>query len=120
MDIGRNERAARNQSLFREVNERTVEFLQNGLQEVDGDGSVISIMCECANAGCHERIELTAVEYEDIRGSSTRFPIKLGHEWPDVERIVAEHDRYVVVEKFGETAAIASRLDARDHDERSD
>jgi len=120
MDIDRNERAARNQSLFREVNERAVDLLQNGLLEFDEDDSLLTIMCECADAVCHEQIELTAVEYEELRRSSTRFPIKRGHEWPDVERIVAEHDRYVVVEKFGETAAIASRLDVRDRDGRSD
>ena len=110
MDIDRNERAARNQALFREVNERVVELLQGGFHPVEGDGSRLEILCECANASCHERIHLTAEEYQAARASTFTYPIKPGHEWPDVERIVSEHDGYVVVEKVGETAEISVQL----------
>jgi len=120
MDINRNERAARNQALFRDVNERVVELLQGGFHPVEGDGQRLQIVCECANVSCHETIHLTAEEYEAARASSVTFPIKRGHEWPDVERIVSEHDGYVVVEKFGETAVIASELDAPERREGGD
>ena len=108
--IDRNERAARNQSLFREVNERVVALEQGGLQEVAGDGSVVHAICECANAACHEPIVMDIEAYMAIRSSPLRFPIKPGHEWPDVERVFSEHDGYIVVEKLGETGEMATEL----------
>jgi hypothetical protein len=110
MAIDRNERAARYQSLFREVNERVVELEQDGLQEIVGADGLAYAVCECANAACHEEIELGMADYEAVRASPIRFFIKAGHEWPDVEHVVAEHDGYVVVEKLGETGEIATAL----------
>lgn len=110
MAIDRNERAARYQSLFREVNERVVELEQDGLQEVFRDGSGVYAVCECANSACHAPIELSVAEFKAIRSSPIRFLIKAGHEWPDVEDVVAEHDGYVVVEKIGQTGEIARTL----------
>jgi hypothetical protein len=113
MTIDRNERAARNESLFREVNERVVELEQGGLQEVVGDGDVVHAVCECANAACHEPIELSVDAYMTIRSSPLHFLIKRGHEWPDVERVASEHDGYIVVEKIGEPGDIATSLAGR-------
>jgi hypothetical protein len=110
MAIDRNERAARNQSLFREVNERVVALEQGGLQEVAGDGSAVHAICECANAACHESIELDIDGYAAIRSSPLHFLIKAGHEWPDVERVVSEHDGYIVVEKVAEAGEMAIEL----------
>jgi hypothetical protein len=110
MAIDRNERAARNQSLFREVNERVVDLEQGGLQEVAGDGSAVHAICECANAACHEPILMDIDGYTAIRSSPLHFLIKAGHEWPDVERVISEHDGYVVVEKIGETGEMAIAL----------
>ncbi len=52
-----------------------------------------------------ETLDLTASEYEAAHSSPIRFPILDGHEWPEVERVVEQHDGYIVVEKFGEAAA---------------
>jgi hypothetical protein len=117
MAIDRNERAARNQSLFREVNERVVALEQGGLQEVAGDGSAVRAICECANAGCHEPIALDIEGYTAIRSSPLRFLIKPGHEWSDVERVVSEHAGYIVVEKVGDSGAIARDLATRGPEE---
>lgn len=110
MEIDRNERAARNQSLFREVNERVVALEQGGLQEVAGDGSAVHAICECANVACHEVIVMDIEAYSGIRSSPLLFLIKRGHEWPDVERVYSEHDGYIVVEKLGETGEMAIEL----------
>jgi hypothetical protein len=70
-------------------------------------------LCECADTNCVATIELSISEYESIRSSPVRFPVKLGHDYPEFERVVEEREHYVVVEKFGEAAAIVKKLDAR-------
>lgn len=98
----------RRQSLFREVNERIDELAQNlGLQDE------MTILCECASEQCSERITITEAEYTSLRRIPTHFAVLAGHEIPAVERIVEKNDRYVVVEKFGESAVAAIELDPR-------
>jgi hypothetical protein len=58
-------------------------------------------------------IELSIAEYESIRSSPVRFTVKLGHDYPEFERVVEENERYVVVEKFGEAARVVKKLDPR-------
>ncbi len=41
----------------------------------------------------------------------THFAVLPRHEVADVERVVAENDRFLVVEKFGEGGKAAIRLD---------
>jgi hypothetical protein len=102
-------RAAQNQSLFREINERI-----NGLNE---SFSMLlprgEWVCECADTACVERIEMTGAEYEAIRQGPNRFPVIPGHELAEVERVVEASGCYLVVEKIGAGAAVA-----RDHDPR--
>jgi hypothetical protein len=96
------------QSLFREVNER--------IEELAGDFDLLDavpILCECGSTECSERIELTAAEYEQLRRVPTHFAVLAGHEIPEVERVIEENTRYVVVEKFGESASAAIQLDPR-------
>lgn len=108
-DVDRLERAARNQSLFREVNERLQE-LATDFQEIAGT-SVFA--CECADLGCVKQIDMTLDEYEAVRSDSNRFLVAPGHVVPDVERVVGESDRYVIVAKIGEGATIAVQADPR-------
>jgi hypothetical protein len=98
----------RRQSLFREVNEQ-IETVAGTFDLLDQ----VPIICECASAECHEQIVLTETEYEDLRRIPTHFAVLPGHEIPDVERIVERNDRYVVVEKFGESAVAAIKHDPR-------
>jgi hypothetical protein len=101
------ERAARNQSLFREVNERLEE-------QISTLSMFHEFVCECANAECSENISLTHDEYEDIRGHPTRFAVKPGHIIPEVEHVVGgAPDRYVVVQKIEKAALIAAHFDPR-------
>ena len=84
------ERLARNQTLFREVNER-VETL--------AEGDTSEFVCECSNTECIETVELTLAAYERIRSNSTSFVIKRGHDIPQIERVISRDDGYAVVEK---------------------
>lgn len=101
-------RAARNQSLFREVNER-VESL---VHEFD-PGERINFICECANSDCKRHIEMTMQEYETVRLNSTHFAISSGHDAGAVDAVVARYDRFWIVEKLGEGADIAIATDPR-------
>lgn len=96
-------KAARNQSLFRAVNERVSKISDSAFT----DSETIGFLCECADTACTQTIDLTMAEYQAVRRVPTHFPVKPGHEWPDVERTVARHDRYIVVEKYGEAGKVA-------------
>jgi hypothetical protein len=102
-------RAARNQSMFRMVNERLTE-LNEAFQSIDG-GYVIA--CECADVGCTEMLTITADAYEAIRREPNRFAVLPDHVYPDVETVVDEHPGYVVVAKHGAAEPIVRALDPR-------
>ena len=98
-------KAARNQSLCREVNERI-----EALSKTAGD---LQLLCECADLDCTKTLTLSVAEYERIRSSSVRFPIALGHDVPQVEDVVEVADTYVVVQKRGKAAEVSAHLDPR-------
>jgi hypothetical protein len=96
------------QSLHRSVNERIGEAA-DGLPMVD----YVPALCECGSAECSGQIMLTAAEYERLRRIPTHFAVLRGHDIPEVERVIEENERFVVVEKFGESAVVAIKLDPR-------
>ena len=107
----RQARAAKNQSLFREINER-VRDLNERFSMVTETGEWI---CECPDDTCVERIEMSADEYEAIRADGAQFFVAPSerHVWPDVEKVTDRHDRYWIVEKIGHAAVLAKQLDPR-------
>jgi hypothetical protein len=104
------EKNARNQVLFREVNERIAE-----LSGDRGESSVGLFICECGSEACAEALEITAAEYERVRTDGARSVVLPGHELPGVERVIEGTGRFVVVEKLGAAAAIACASDPRHH-----
>jgi len=104
-------RAGKNQSLFREVNERVDEVNQGHALWL----TLSDWVCECADETCTERIEMTGEEYSTVRESPIRFAVMPSEEHvvPEVERVVRKESRYWVVEKFGQAAAAAKKLDPR-------
>ena len=91
----REERLGANEALFREVNERVAEVTEQfiaGETHVDFNG-------ECGDRDCAEQIAMTVVEYEAVRAAATHFAVVPGHEVPDIERVVARQQNYVVVKK---------------------
>jgi hypothetical protein len=103
------ERMARTEALFRDVNERIAESAERF------DSENADFVCECGDQTCTERIPATLDEYERARTDGTRFLIRPGHEDRRLERIV-ERDgkRLAIVEKFqARVAAIVRKLDPR-------
>jgi hypothetical protein len=96
------EKAARNQVVFREVNERIAE-----LTELVNETGFNLFICECSDAACAESLELTREEYEAVRADPARFVVLDGHQMPEVERVVGGNGRYLVVETIGPAAEIA-------------
>jgi hypothetical protein len=98
---------ARNEALFREVNER--------VEEVSGGSPLetTDFLCECGNAECTESIALSGREYEQLRSDPLLFAVAPGHEIEDVEDIVAENDRFHTVRKREDAAGVARETDPR-------
>jgi len=103
----RAKQVARNESLFREVNEQIEEIAETMLKS-----SHSGFFCECGNADCVELLELSVEEYEEIRANPRRFVVQRGHELPDFERVV-EQESYSIVQKVGDAGEVAERLDPR-------
>jgi hypothetical protein len=105
----RQQRVAKNEALFRRVNER-IEEINAAL----AGGSESDFLCECGNDDCTAPVSLTLSEYEEVRSNPTHFLIAHGHDVIDVERVVRKTDRYAVVEKVsGEAERIAVETDPR-------
>lgn len=99
------ERAARNQSLFREVNER--------IEDLAASASYTQFVCECFDDMCDRRVSMTVQEYEHIRSDGNRFFVLPGHNVDDVDEVVEATDRYLIVRKMGAGAEVAERLNPR-------
>ena len=58
------------------------------------------ILCECAAKGCLEHIPLTLEEYEAVRARVSAHSFVLpGHEVREIDRVVEQSDRYMVVRR---------------------
>jgi hypothetical protein len=107
MEAASEERLARNEAFFRQVNERMREIAEGR------DADSFEFLCECSDAACTERIELTPAEYEHVRADAARFVLARGHVAPELEHVVEREADHVVVEKQGLAARIARRLNPR-------
>jgi hypothetical protein len=96
-----------NEALFREVNERIQDVNEEFGTAADG----ISILCECGEAGCLERIEVELDDYRRLRADPALFAVLPGHETEATEQVVERHGAYVVVRKHaGGPADFAAEL----------
>ncbi|HJU37434.1 MAG TPA: hypothetical protein VJ716_08470 [Gaiellaceae bacterium] len=101
---------ANQQVLFREVNEHIAELSGDW-----GETGVSPFVCECSDPECVESVEISPDEYERVRADGARFIVAPGHQQAEVERVVEEHVRFLVVENTGVAAAIARSTDPRQH-----
>jgi hypothetical protein len=100
----RDRRIGENEALWRQINEIAPPV----------PGVMNPVFCECGRNGCDAKVSVTADEYEDVRRESTTFIVFPGHELPETEVVVKANDRFVVVEKQGDAAAVAERMDPRE------
>ena len=98
-------RAARNQSLFRALNEK-LHDVNSALSSIT---ETFVIACECADVGCVKMLDIAPEDYEAVRSDSRRFVVLADHVYADVEKIVGGKDGYVIVEKLELAGEIADR-----------
>jgi hypothetical protein len=105
----RQERLARNEVLFRDVNERVRSIAaQHG-----GGPHLYEFFCECSNADCTFQLRATLADYEAVRAHGDRFLIAPNHFLPEIESVVERSDGWWVVEKHGEAGELVEELDPR-------
>ena len=107
----REERLANNEAIFRVGNERMAEW-----PERHAESDKERYLCECADATCREKVELSYSQYEYVRSNSRWFVCVPGHEVLDVETVVDEHEGWNVIEKDPEIADIVEATDPRNAD----
>ena len=108
-------RLAKNEALFREVNERISEISQELAPGAANPELIDGLICECSDPQCLERVgPLTIAEYEALRQDPRCFIIAAGHQAEDVERVVDRQPSYWTVEKHeGAPSDVARELDPR-------
>jgi hypothetical protein len=111
----REARLAKNEAVFRDVNERVREITEELGPDPRSAELVDGLICECSDPGCVERVgPLTISQYEGVRIDPRRFMIAANHQAPDVERVVERNAGYWVIEKLeGVPADVARERDPR-------
>jgi hypothetical protein len=94
-------RVGLNESIFRQVNEQ-IESLNRNLGV---DDKAMTVICECADGDCTERLEIQVSEYEQVRADPRRYIVVPGHELAEFESVVESRRSYDVVQKREGTAA---------------
>lgn len=101
------QRAARNENIFRGLNEGRV------MSTAAPPGAEIELLCECSAPDCSERVAVERHIYEQIRSNPVRFLMRPDHDAPGIEVPVFRRDGYIVVEKTGKSGTIAEQGDPR-------
>ena len=105
----REERLARNENLFREINERVREIAAAHGR----DAHLYSFHCECSNTDCTLRVTVELADYERVRAQGNRFLVATGHDLPEIERVVEQAGSWWMIEKEGDAGELAEQLDPR-------
>ncbi len=91
----REERAIRNEALFREVNVHIADLEER----VHAADELLPLVCECARTGCSAPVDVESATFEEVRQNPLQYLVVPGHEQLDVESVVERHHRYLIVEK---------------------
>jgi hypothetical protein len=105
----REARVAKNEAIARDIN----EGIERGMSATSPD-AYGRMLCECGQPDCERVLAISVDEYERVRRDPRRFVVFADHVIADVEDVVEETERYVVVEKReGTPAEIAESTDPR-------
>lgn len=107
----REERLARNEDHFRDINESLREKHVHATVVRSGP---LPFICECASVECTEAVELTLEDYRRVRRNPRWFIVVPGHVAPDIELVVESAEAVVVVEKQNDAGGAAEELDHKD------
>ena len=114
IEDARRDRLARNETVFRALNERARDVSTDlALDGVIDMPDVVECVCECANPDCTARVQVSQADYELARAGPAQFIVAPGHEVPEIERTVMESEQFAIVEKHPGERAIAEATDPR-------
>lgn len=100
MTTGRNERIARNEASFRELN----QSLESNVHRGQTQPAFAGFVCECGDGDCDTTLRVPLDSYLAAREDDKLFIVVPGHEIPDTEDVVDEGDGYNVVRKHEDVA----------------
>ena len=107
-------RIGKNESLFRAANE-TIEL---EAEAIGVGADPVPFVCECPDPSCTEIVELTLVEYEEVRTGPTRFFVLPGHQALAVQAgaavVIEERDEVCIAEKVGVAGEVAAAYHGRE------
>ena len=102
------DRVARNESTFRDANERIVE----AATDIGSDLDVVPFICECEDPACTAVLVISLADYKTVRRNPRRFLHAAVHD-DHTGSVVGVHEHYVVVEKTGRAGEAAQELAGR-------
>jgi hypothetical protein len=91
----RESRRAQNQATFRHANER----LEDLVSDANMDHRVVPFLCECFDARCYGRVEITLEQYDDAHVLPNTYVILTGHPRIHQQEIIEVHGLFEVVQK---------------------
>jgi hypothetical protein len=96
------ERQARNEDMMRSVNNR-IAALDKSATDWAAPDQQFEFQCECGRTdGCDGRVLMTLGEYDRVRSQRDRFAVLPGHEADEIESVVEQDERFVIVDKHDE------------------
>src|SRR5262249_32105426 len=114
--VSREAQRAKNEALFRNLNERLKELddrlVTTSIGAPARDPEVF--FCACGHLDSMASVPMTRARDAAVRPHSELFVVLPEHVLSDIERVVEEYERFVVVEKLpGVPAAVARATDPR-------
>jgi len=101
-------RIAKNESMFRATN----EAIELEAESMGVGANPVPFVCECPDPSCIEIVELTLVEYEEIRTGPSRFFVVPGHQALAVQAnaavVLEERDGVCIADKIGIAGEVAA------------
>ena len=91
------EQAARVQLLYRQVNDR-IYSVGSDVFGIPSD-EPLSLVCECLDLGCVERISIPAEDLMRARLSPAHFVVLPGHQADEFETVTERNQTFLVVSK---------------------
>lgn len=99
------QRAARNEALFREVNENIARLEER----YGGSGTHPVFICECSRDSCTSPVPVDEDTYQRVREHPRRFIVLPGHVDDALESVVETHPSFLIVEKTGAAGEVAEQ-----------
>ena len=103
------EQAAVRETVARDLNEEI-----EAAHEEAGREGYVPMLCECGKPDCEHVVPMTLDEYEEVRANPRRFAVAPDHHQGQIEQVVEDEGRFLIVEKRpGTPAAVAEEEDPR-------